>query len=158
MCPMVDERDESRELVDRAFARWQSLMKNWSRRARRSRRMSKLFVYASVVLSVVTTAISGVPAVPRWWIVVASAGTALAAGLMNATKSHEQWTSSREVQNRLYSEKFLYEQAAGVYAEVEGDERTRLFSVRLNDVVMSGHSSWAGHVAEAAAAAKPERP
>jgi hypothetical protein len=28
-----------------------------------------------------------VPAVPRWWIVVASAGTALAAGLMNVAEA-----------------------------------------------------------------------
>lgn len=144
---MADERDELRE---RAFVHWTTLQKNWRRRALRNRRTSKLLVYGSVVLSVATTAMAGLQAVPRSWVVIASAGAALSIALMNATKSHEQWTSSREVQNRLYAERFLFEQGAGAYAEIAGDERTRLFSVRITEIGMAGHETWAGHVTEAA--------
>lgn len=151
MCGMTTDGDELRE---RAIDHWQSLQRNWRRRALRNRRVSKLLVFGSVLLSVVTTAMSGIPAVPRWWIVVSSAGAALTLALMNATRSHEQWTLSREVQNRLYVEKFHFEQGAGAYQDVTGDERTRLFSVRMTEVGLSGHSSWAGQVAEGAAVAR----
>jgi Protein of unknown function (DUF4231) len=151
---MASDRDESLELRDRAFDHWQSLMKNWRRRARKNRFASKLFVYSSVLLSVVTTAISGIPTVPRSWIVVASAGAALAAGFMNASRSPEQWTLSREVQNRLYAERFLFEQGAGPYNELADHEQTRLFSVRITEIGMAGHNSWAGNVSDAATAVK----
>jgi hypothetical protein len=152
---MSSEGDESRQLRDRAFDRWEILLRNWRRRARRSRRMSKVFSYGSALLTVATAAMSGIPAVPRWWIVVVSAGAALAITLLSVTKSHDQWVSAREVQNHLYAERFLFEQGAGPYEESTGDERTRLFSVRITEIGMSGHTSWAGHVEEAAAAVKP---
>lgn len=149
---MTRDQDESRDLRDRAFGHWQSLMTNWRRRALRNRAMSKLLGYGSVLLSIVTAALSGIPGVPRWWIVIASAGAALAVGLRHATKSHDQWTLAREMQNRLYAERFLFEQGAGAYHGIDGDERTRLFSVRITDIGMTGHNSWAGHVSDAAAA------
>jgi hypothetical protein len=151
---MRSDGDESQALRDRAVEHWQSLLKNWRRRALRNRRTSKLLVFGSVLLSVVTTAMSGIPTVPRWWIVVSSAGAALTLALMNATRSHEQWTLSREVQNRLYVEKFLFEQGAGEYADATGDERTRLFSVRITELGLTGHNSWAGQVAEATTAVR----
>lgn len=150
---MLRMSDED-ELRDRALEQWQALLRNWRRRALRNRRVSKLLVFGSVLLSVVTTAMSGIPAVPRWWIVISSAGAALTLALMNATRSHEQWTLSREVQNRLHVEKFLYEQGAGAYENSTGDARTRLFSVRITEVGLAGHSSWAGQVAEGATAAR----
>jgi len=148
---MSSEGAEPRELRDRAFDRWEILQKNWRGRARRSRRMSKLFVYGSALMTVTAAVLSGIPMVPRWWIVVASGGAALALTLMNATNSHEQWTSSREVQNRLYAERFLFEQGAGLYSDLAEAERTRLFSERITEIGMSGHTSWAGHVSDAAA-------
>ncbi len=149
---MATDQDDRQELRDRALAHWQSLSDNWRRRARWNKTTSKFFAYGSVILTVVTTATAGIPAVPRVWVIVASAGAALAAGLMNATRSHEQWTLAREVQNRLYAERFLFEQGAGAYAGLADDERTRLFSVRITEIGMAGHGSWAGHVSEAATA------
>ncbi|MPZ80652.1 MAG: DUF4231 domain-containing protein [Actinophytocola sp.] len=143
---MASDRDESQDLRDRAFAHWGDLQKNWRRRALRSKRTSKLFVYASVLLSVGTTAMSGIPMVPRWWVVIVSAGAALAAALLTATKAQEQWVLSREVQNHLYAERFLFEQRAGIYddAGLADDRRTRLFSARIASIGMAGHNSWAG--------------
>jgi Protein of unknown function (DUF4231) len=146
---METDGDESQALRDRAVEHWQALLKNWRRRALRNKRTSRLLIFGSVLLSVGTTAMSGIPTVPRWWIVISSAGAALTLALMGATRSHEQWTASREVQNRLYVEKFLFEQGAGPYADTTGDERTRLFSVRMTEVGMAGHDAWAGHVSEA---------
>jgi hypothetical protein len=147
---MVSTSDDLQERKDRAFARWQALMKNWRGRARRSRLASKLFTYGCVTMTVGTTAIAGVPTVPRSWIIVASAGAALAAGLMSATRSHEHWTASREVQNRLFAEQFLFEQGAGSYRGLSGEERVLLFSERISEIGMAGHGSWARHVAEGA--------
>ena len=144
---MDGEQDEARA---RAFTHWQSLMTNWHRRAKRNRRMSKSLMYSCVILPIGTTALAGVPEVPRWWIVVASAGAALAAGLMAATRSYAQWPLAREIQTRLLGERFLYEQGAGVYEELSEVERTRLFSVRIVEIGAAGHSSWAGHVSDAA--------
>jgi len=148
---MVSGDGESQELRDRAVVRWEHLQRNWRRRARRNKRTSKLYTYGTVLLSVAVTAMSGVPAVPRWLIVIAGAGAALTAALMGATRSHEQWTLSREIQNRLYAERFLFEQGAGSYEQLGGDEQTRLFSVRITEIGMAGHNSWASHVGDAAA-------
>lgn len=149
MIGMGNGSDELRELTERAFAQWQSLETTWRRRTLRNRSMARLFALSSVILSVVATAISGIPAVPRWWIVIVSSGAALAVALRNTTKSHEQWILGRQVLNRLYAEHFLFEQGAGPYAGLVEDERTRLFSTRIIEIVMVGHDSWAGHVASA---------
>ncbi|MEU8639152.1 DUF4231 domain-containing protein [Amycolatopsis sp. NPDC048633] len=147
---MAAKSDDLQERKDRAVARWQGLVRNWRGRARRSRLASKLFTYGCVTLTVGTTAIAGVQTVPRSWIIVASAGAALAAGLMSATRSHEHWTASREVQNRLSSEHFLFEQGAGSYRDLSDQERVLLFSERISEIGMAGHDSWARHVSEGA--------
>lgn len=140
----------SDELRNRAVAQWQSLETTWRRRTVRNRWTSRIFGFGSVTLSVLATAIAGIPAVPRWWIVVVGSGAALAVALRNTVKSHEQWILGRQVLNQLYAERFLFEQAAGRYADLTEDERTRLFSTRIIEIVSDGHTSWAGHVASAA--------
>ncbi|MER5541005.1 DUF4231 domain-containing protein [Streptomyces sp. NPDC002586] len=146
---MGNSADELRGLSDRAFTQWQSLEMTWKRRTLRNRSAARLFAFSSVILSVVATAISGIPTVPRWWIVIASSGATLAVALRNTTKAHEQWVFGREVLNRLYAERFLFEQSAGPYAGLAEDERTRLFSTRIIEIVMAGHDSWASNVANA---------
>ncbi|MGW3835147.1 DUF4231 domain-containing protein [Streptomyces microflavus] len=146
---MGSSSDELHELNERATAEWQSLERAWRRRTLRNRSAARLFTFSGVFLSVAATALSGIPTVPRWWIVIASSGAALAVALRSTTKAHEQWVFGRDVLNRLYAERFLFQQSAGPYAGTVEDERTRLFSTRIVEIVSAGHSSWAGQITTA---------
>jgi|GEM_PF-6797128 len=151
---MADETAAPDELRERAVAHWHYLTKNWHRRKVRNRIAWKLFGYCSVGLPVLVTALSATPVVPRWWILVASAAAALVAGLVNSMGWHQHWTLSRDIEHRLRTELFLFEQGAGRYGEITGDERTRLFSVRITEIGATGDTSWAVHIFQTAAAVK----
>lgn len=140
------------------MARWDYLCKNWRGRARRNKVLSLALTCLSVTLAVSTTVLASAPQVSKWIVALVSGGAALATALLAATKSQENWTLARAVQNQLHAEWFLYQQQAGRYApeSTPTDEaRLRLFSERITEIQMTGHGSWAAQVASSPPAPTP---
>lgn len=137
------------------MAHWQVLTHDWRRRKLRNRIAWKLFGYGSVGFPVLAAVLAGLPRTPRWWILAVSAAAALAAGLVNTMGWHQHWSLSRDVEHRLRTERFLFEQGAGRYGDVTGDERARAFSVRIAEIGTTADTVWAVHLVRTATALKP---
>ena len=141
--PLAERHERALDLCD-------DRARDWGARAHRYRRRFRQYKYFAVTLAVTVTVLSGIEGVPGWVVTICSGLVALFTGLLAATQSQDLWVHSRSVQSRLYGEKFLYLQSAGAYAEVAEDEeaKVRLFSQRLEDVLMEGHEGWAQSVQE----------
>lgn len=142
----MPDPDELRASQNRALRNWESLHSDWGRRARRNKSISMRLVYLSVSLAVAATVLAAVPAVPKWLIATVSGGTALATALLAAMRAQEHWVLARSIQTRLHTERFLYEQQAGPYAQATAptDEvRVQLFSERIAEIALAAHDSWA---------------
>ncbi len=118
------------------------LIGHFKKRADRSKRLFESLRYATIVLTVAVASIAAVEPVPRWVVAVVSSAAALCTALLTATRPQEIWLQSRNTQQLLTAEQFLFSQCAGSYAAADEDKRVQLFSVRIMEIWNAGHTRW----------------
>ena len=137
--------DDIDQRTTQALSAWNLLLNNWQKRARRNKHYFKILSYSGVSLSATTTLIAAIAGSPRWAVATASTLTTLATALLAATRAQDHWVSARTIESRLYKERFLFDQIAGPYSQLEQDQPTRLklFAERISEVAVEGHNAWA---------------
>ena len=136
-----------------ALAECDRLIGHFSHQASKHKQSFKRLKTMSIALTLVVTLLSALMAgqkLGQWdWIVpVISGFAALSTTLLSQTNSQRSWVQSRNVQQRLQSEKFLYGQEAGDYAELSTEEKVRRFSNQVMEIWSEGHESWGQTVSE----------
>ena len=124
------------------------LFKHFDERAKGHKKRFVRYKYSSVALTVGVTVISALQAIyqpaPLWaWVLPVISGlAAFCTTMVHATNSQELWLRSRSMTQRLNTERFLFLQGAGIYAEREETEAVKLFSNRLMEIWAGGHEQW----------------
>lgn len=108
--------------------------------------------FFGIGLAILTTVLSMLAASQQLgqyeWAVPAVSGLAtLLTTLLSQTNAQRIWVRSRWVQQTLHTEKFLYLQSAGDYAEMPDEEdQIRHFSGRVMKIWAEGHKNWEQNV------------
>lgn len=77
----------------------------------------------------------------EWAVPVISGLAALSTTLLSQTNSQKIWLHSRNLQQRLQVEKFLYLQDAGSYEHLEPSRKNRQFSIRVMEIWSESHEN-----------------
>lgn len=124
------------------------LFKHFDERAHHYKRQYETFTYLTLGLTGAVTVISALQALYKpmdWWIwvlpVVSGAAT-FCASMVHATNSHQLWLRARAMTHQLATEKFLFIQGSGLYAESDEVTQARRFSERLMEIWKGGHDAW----------------
>ena len=137
---MADPRESALLECDRLF-------KHFDDRATRYKRSFTRYKYSSVALTVGVTVISALQAIynpPLYWqwvLPVASGLAAFGTTMVHTTNAQELWLRARTMTQRLATERFLFLQGAGPYAEDHAND-VRLFSKRLMEIWAGEHAQW----------------
>jgi len=119
--------EQSTNLRDQAIAKCDDLFEHFDTRAHRYKRRYERYTYLTLGLTAAITVISALQALYKpvtWWVWVLPVVSGLAtfcASMVHATNAHQLWLRARTMTQKLETERFLFTQRAGVYAE--GDER-----------------------------------
>ena len=138
-----DTASNSRES---ALRKCEDLFEHFDVRARRHKRRFSRYKNLSVALTCAMTAITALQALQPlpgliYGAPIVSALAAFCTAMVHATNSHELWLRARSMTHQLESERFLFQQNAGIYDKPESDA-THLFSVRLMEIWERGHTDW----------------
>jgi hypothetical protein len=138
----------SQNPVNKALDECNRLFTHFDERAHRYKRQYETFTYLTLGLTGAVTVISALQALYKaqdWWIwvlpVVSGAAT-FCASMVHATNSHQLWLRARAMTHRLATERFLFTQDTGPYAEGDEGTRARRFSERLMEIWKDGHDAW----------------
>lgn len=82
------------------------------------------------------------PEFPQWILPIVSAGATVAVAFLGASSSQKIWINSKTAGQKLQTEKFLFNQQAGIYRTSQTEESIRLFSERLIQIWNEGHGKW----------------
>ena len=121
--------------------------------ADKDKRRFTLLKKFSISLTLVVTLLSALAASKRLgdrgWIVPAVSGlAALSTTLLSQTTSQKTWINSRDVQQRLQVEKFLYLQTSGNYPQMSEEEKVCHFSNQVMEIWSEGHETWGQAVSD----------
>ena len=119
---------------DAALKECQRLIDHFHKKADKNKTLYRRLKYSSIALAVSVTVLSALSVVQQtvpWVVPVVSGLTALATALLGATNAQEIWVRSRNAEQQLTAEKFLYLQGAGRYANSSQEANARLFSERI---------------------------
>jgi hypothetical protein len=139
---------QSTDYREAAIQECDKLMKHFDERARRHKRTFVRYKYLSVALTCCVTVISAIQGIYQptlswaWVLPVASGLAAFCTTMVHATNAQELWLRSRSMTHRLTTERFLFLQATGNYAEEEDAQRVKLFSKCLMEIWAGGHDQW----------------
>ena len=124
------------------------LFKHFDERAKQFKASFARYKYSSVALTVGVTVISALQGIyqptPLWaWLLpVASGLAAFCTTMVHGTNAQELWLRARSMTQRLTSERFLFLQDAGCYADGDNAQKIRLFSERLMESWAGAHDDW----------------
>ncbi|MCL6261477.1 DUF4231 domain-containing protein [Aquiflexum sp. TKW24L] len=126
---------------------WQRLFDHFRNKASKSKRQFYFYKYESILLAAVTTIVLSLQSIydskfPEWILPVVSAGATVAVAFLGASSSQKIWINSRTTGQQLQTEKFLFNQQAGIYKDSQTKESIRLFSERLIKIWNEGHGKW----------------
>lgn len=119
------------------------LICHFKSRANKSKWQFNVLRYSAVFLAVAVTVAAAMDGIPRSAVTLIGGLAALAAALLSATNPQSLWLHSRNVQQKLQSERVLFLQSAGDYAELPEETQVRRFSGQIMEIWSSGHESWA---------------
>jgi hypothetical protein len=132
-----------------ALAECDRLTQHFDERAKRHKNEFLRYKHFSVALTVGVTVIAALQGIyqpaPAWaWVLpVVSGLAAFCTTMVHATNAQELWLRSRSMTRLLNTERFLFLQGAGIYAEQEEAKSVKLFSSRLMEDWADGHEQWA---------------
>ena len=131
-----------------ALQECERLVTHFDERAKRHKKQFVRYKHFSVALTVGVTVISALQGIyqpaPFWaWVLPVGSGlAAFCTTMVHATNAQELWLRSRSMTQLLNTERFLFLQSAGIYAEQEETRAVKLFSNRLMEVWAGGHEQW----------------
>lgn len=121
--------------------------------ADKDKRRFMLLKQLSISLTLTVTLLSALAASKKlgdWeWIVPATSGlAALSTTLLSQATSQKTWINSRNIQQKLQVEKFLYFQASGRYLQMSEEEKICHFSNQVMEIWSEGHENWGQSVSD----------
>lgn len=140
------KHEEALKECDRLIERFKYL-------ADKDKRRFMLLKQLSISLTLTVTLLSALAASRKlgdWeWIVPTTSGlAAISTTLLSQATSQKTWVNSRNVQQKLQVEKFLYLQASGNYLEMGEEEKISHFSNRVMEIWSEGHENWGQTVSD----------
>jgi len=83
------------------------------------------------------------PWVPATAGILGAAAT-LAKSIDSIFKNHDTWLRNNSAFGKITSERFLFEERAGVYKNLSDADRITLYAQRVNDTIGSESDQWTG--------------
>jgi hypothetical protein len=150
--PVLSSQDELAKRTA-ALAECDRLIQHFAQEATQHKRRFTQLKTVCITLGLLTTFLSGMTLTKKigeweWTVPVISGLTTLTTTLLSQTNAQRLWVQTRNTQQRLAAEKFLYLQEASAYAELTLDERTRRFSSQVIDIWNEGHEAWSQSASE----------
>jgi hypothetical protein len=144
---LLNPRLSEDEKLAQVNMEWQRLFDHFRSKASTGKKQFYFYKYVSILLAAVTTIVSSFQAIyladfPQWILPVVSSGATVAVAFLGASSSQKIWINSRTTGQQLQTEKFLFNQQAGIYRASETQESIRLFSERLIQIWNEGHGKW----------------
>ncbi|MEB2778179.1 DUF4231 domain-containing protein [Algoriphagus sp. D3-2-R+10] len=145
--PLLNPRLSEDEKLDQVNMEWERLYKHFKEKAATGKKHFYFYKYVSILLAAVTTIVSSLQSIylstfPQWILPVISAGATVAVAFLGASSSQKIWINSRTTGQQLQTEKFFFNQQAGIYRTSQNEESIRLFSERLIQIWNEGHGKW----------------
>lgn len=118
------------------------LITYFQKRARTGKRIVQPLRFLSVFLAILVTVLSAIQGLYYWLLPVVSGLASLCTTWLNTSNASEFWMRSRDTQQQLEAEKFLFSQNAGPYSKLDEEDKLRLFSERIVEMWSTGHMRW----------------
>lgn len=149
--------------VDQINARVKEMQREylkWSRSAKFGYHfwnvLTVVFSAAVPVIVLIAPAIGSsatAPWVPATAGILGAAAT-LAKSIDSIFKNHDTWLRNNSAFGKITSERFLFEERAGVYKGLSDSDRITLYAQRVNDLIGAESDQWTGTENAPAAASK----